>query len=239
LAALRWAIKLKRAGKITRLIAGPNLVVAPDEFNSLIGAPEIDLYLVPGEWVRNWLLSINPNLEKRLVIWAAGVKDTAEISDGKNKSVLIYKKTAPAEVLNWTEEIIKQKGLKYQKINYGAFQQTEYFSLLLKSSVLIYLQVSESQGIALTEAWARNVPTLVWNNNDFKYKNYFWQAEKLAAPYLSAESGAFFKNEFELSQLLDKIAKGEIKFSPRDYYLNNFTDRICAQKFLDIIKFIK
>ena len=159
--ALRWAIKLKRAGKITRLIAGPNIVVTPDELNYLISAPEIDLYLTPSEWVRNWWLSINPNLKKRLVVWAAGVKDFPEEKPAEKNLILIYKKSVPPELFSKIINILKGKSLNYRVIVYGKFKQAEYFSLLAQSFVMVYLQELESQGISLLEAWSRNVPTLV------------------------------------------------------------------------------
>lgn len=96
------------------------------------------------------------------------------------------------------------------------------------------MQESESQGIALVEAWAKNVPTFVLDNKIYKYKNYSWIDEKIAAPYLTAACGAFFKDVNGLSELLDSLSMSN-NYEPRNYYLSNFTDRICAEKFIQII----
>lgn len=237
--ALYWAIELKKNKKISRLIAGPNIVVTPDESNSLVAAPEIDLYLNPSNWTRNWWLSIRPALAPRLAIWAAGIKDAIISDNGNRDTVIVYKKNVPEDVYQKTLQLLDEKAIKYRVINYGQFKQEEYFELLSRSYALIYLQELESQGIALLEAWCRNVPTLVWNSNSFKYKNYTWTDQKISAPYLSDESGSFFANYEELSLLLDSILDKNKLYSPRNYYLNNFTDEICASNFLKTIKYEK
>lgn len=233
MAALQWATELKRKGKIGKLIAGPNLVVAPDEFNSLVCSSEIDKYLLPSEWVKNWWLSLNPELATRLEVWAAGVKEVS-ISNKTKDSVLVYKKNINTEIFQAVINKLREKGIKYIVVNYGQFRREDYFSLLDNCYALIYLQESESQGIALVEAWAKNVPTFVLDNKIYKYKNYSWIDEKIAAPYLTAACGAFFKDVNGLSELLDSLSMSN-NYEPRNYYLSNFTDRICAEKFIQII----
>lgn len=236
--ALLWAINLKKTGKIYKLIAGPNIVVTPDEYDSLITANEIDLYILPSDWNRNWWLSIKPNLAKKLVIWAAGVKDLDFFDNTNKENVLVYRKNVSEDIFKKVINVLEKKKIKYSIINYGKFKQADYFLLLKKTSCLIYLQESESQGIALIEAWANNVPTFIWNNEVLKYKNYFWSDSKISAPYLNNQCGLFFKNEKELSVILDNFFNKKNKFYPRDYYLSNFTDKICAQKFLELINLV-
>jgi hypothetical protein len=48
----------------------------------------------------------------------------------------------------------------------------------------IYLQTTETQGMALQEARMMNVPTFVWNRGYFKNKYLFWADSKISAPYL-------------------------------------------------------
>ncbi len=235
LSALRWAVKLKKQGKINKLIAGPNLVVTPDEYSSLIASPEIDLYLTPSNWNRNWWLSIKPELANRLVVWPAGAEDRGATKEEAKKIVLVYKKTVPENLFAEAIEKLKANKLNYQVINYGEFKQSEYFSLLAQSQIIIYLQESESQGIALLEAWSRNIPTFVWNKGVLEYKNYIWPEAKISSPYLEKECGAFFKNSTELAELLTDFINKKLVFSPREYYLENFTDKICAANFFKLI----
>src|SRR5690349_22581703 len=48
--ALREALRQKRAGKIHRLLAGPNLVITPTDAEKILLDPLIDYVVVPSAW---------------------------------------------------------------------------------------------------------------------------------------------------------------------------------------------
>ncbi len=49
---LKKAIRLKQAGKVKKILAGPNLVTRADEHEGIIGSDLVDLCLVPSDWVK-------------------------------------------------------------------------------------------------------------------------------------------------------------------------------------------
>src|SRR5437588_11108449 len=69
LRALEQAIRWKDAGRIRRLLAGPNLVVLPSDNPDLITAPAIDLYLVNSDWTYQAYGADAPMLKGRLAVW--------------------------------------------------------------------------------------------------------------------------------------------------------------------------
>ena len=73
--ALPWAIQAKKNGKITKLVAGPNLVVLPVDHDSIITDSVIDVVVTPSEWVSNLYKLFAPDLSDRIVEWASGVDD--------------------------------------------------------------------------------------------------------------------------------------------------------------------
>src|SRR5262249_8827441 len=101
-----------------------------------------------------------------------------------------------------------------------------------------FLSSSESQGLALLEAWMANVPTLVWNVGEVGVKGYKIKDDKLAAPYLSQSSGIFFKGHADFSEKLEFFLNNITNFQPRKYAMENFTDKIAAEKFLNIVNSI-
>lgn len=235
--ALRWAICLKNKKKIKRVIAGPNLVVMPDNFSHLVLSPEIDIILVPSDWVKELWLSNAPELSGRVFVWAAGVDDFGlNETQGGERKPLLYIKNIPDEVIIGVESILREENIDYDIIRYGEFIRQEYLDKLDRTNFMIYLQNSESQGISLLEAWGKGVPTLVWSCGYFEYDSKKFYAKNIAAPYLNDESGRFFATPNELKDLLKLIKSGGIKFYPREYYINNFTNKICAEKFLKIIQ---
>ncbi len=239
LAALRWTIRLKRAGKIKRLIAGPNLVVAPVDYDQIAFSQEIDIYLVPSQWIFDFYASFgNKEFNKKMRIWPAGVSLPAQ-SLNKRDTILVYKKNVSDDIFNSVINELEKRGFAYEVLRYGHHQRKTYLDLLNRSRALIYLQLVESQGVALLEAWAHNVPSLVFDNQ----KYYFEHINKtvygnVSAPYLNSQCGMFFQID-NFAASLDTFLANLATYSPRTYVEENFIDRICAEKFLQIIKSIK
>jgi hypothetical protein len=183
------------------------------------------------------MVSIKPSLENRIKIWPAGVTiPKEETTSNKNIDVLIYHKNTPGDnLLEIITAYLKGEGLVLQTIRYGEFKQSDYFEKLNNTKMLLYLSNSESQGLALQEAWARNVPTLVYNRGYFKYKKYTtFTDEKISAPYLSDQTGLFF-NKDNFKEKFHQFWNSLETFTPRKFTSENLSDKVCAQKFLDII----
>jgi hypothetical protein len=241
--ALIYAVEQKKIGKIDRLIAGPNVITVPSEVNGLIASPEVDVCLVPSSWVKDLYIAVSPELTDRLIVWPAGVDADfwkSEISDQKtgdvDKRYLLYVKGHEGKRL--VSAYIKEFdriGISYDIITYGQYTTSQYKHLLSKSKLMIVLGGTESQGIALAEAWSMNVPTFIRSVNSWKSPSgFFYDAE--AAPYLSSETGAYFSDLPELLALLMAINSAELKYSPRAWVLNHMTDRVCAQALTEQIQ---
>ena len=105
-----------------------------------------------------------------------------------------------------------------------------------ETKFLIYLQESESQGMALQEAWAHNVPTLVWNSITTSPLTGSKTYEKVAAPYLTDESGEFFKDFEEFKNKLQKFIEKLNYFRPAEYCKNNLSIEKSAEIYVNIIE---
>lgn len=232
--ALRFAINLKKNGKIKKLIAGPTLVVTPDDHNGIIKDKNIDVYLVPSEWTKIFYKSFGPDdFSQKIQIWAAGVNLPPELTRGKN-FCLVYKKNVGDTLFKKVTDELRKRNIETKIIYYGKYKKEYYFDLLEKSAFTIYLQEVESQGLALLEAWARNIPTLVFNSGSYTFKAINKTVSgNISAPYLTDSCGVFF-NADNFNDKLDYFLTNLNNFQPRSYVEKNFTDKICAQKFLNI-----
>ncbi len=231
--ALKWAINFKK--ETQKLVAGPNLVIFPTDENEVLCGKNIDIILQPSAWTKDLMSSIKPELEKKIKIWPAGVFVPNKTNIIKDINVLIYtKNNSKKELLEKIKNKLKEDNKKVETIDYGTFKQKEYFDLLERSEMMIYIANSESQGLALQEAWARNIPTLVFDKEKFEHNGKTFKYEKISAPYLNEESGMFFKeNDFieKYNEFISKINS----FKPKEYVINNLSDKVCTQKFLEII----
>lgn len=234
--ALRWAIKEKKAGKFKKLVAGPNLVVGPDDYNGIIKTPEIDLILQPSDWVRDFYLSISPFLSDKVKVWPAGVALPDDLNTDARKGALVYfKSCSDHALLNRVLKELENSSVKTEVITYGHFKQKDYYRLLAGVKFMVYISESESQGLALQEAWARNVPTLVWNGGSCRFKHYQWQDPAISAPYLNERTGHFF-SDFDVFKMRLKIFMDELNsFTARDYVRENLFDKKCAENFIKLI----
>jgi hypothetical protein len=236
LAALKWVIKNKKTKGIKKLVSGPNMVVGPNDAGGILNASEIDLILQPSQWVKDFYVSINPLLREKIQVWPSGVEMPKNKSfRKKTKLIIYYKSCSDDRLLNCIIEELKKKSLEYILINYGKFKQVQYYQFLEEAVGMIYISQSESQGIALQEAWARNVPTLVWNGQVFSSGQYAWQDMHISAPYLSPETGLFFKGREDFGNTLALFLENIPKFLPKKYVEDNLSDYRSAEKFLSLI----
>ncbi len=232
---LQWALKLKRKGKIARLIAGPAISVVPEDHNSILKNPLIDTIVFPGQWTKDFFSSIDPYFKNKIEVWPAGVRSDVPASNRKNGHGIIYCKSVTPEIRETVARELEAKKINHTIFEYGNFRQSDYFSALEKADWMIYLSPSESQGIALQEAWIRDVPTLVWNPGVWKYQKYSWKDSLISSPYLSPESGMTFTTAVDFKPDFKKFLQQLPKFTPRIYCMKNLTDIRSAQRFLEII----
>ena len=233
--ALKWAIKNKINNKFRKLITGPNLVVTPNDYDGIINSSEIDFILQPSTWVKDFYISVSPVLSEKIGVWPAGVVVPPVVVDQIKRRVLIFIKN---QLTNKQLNIVKDAlgGLPHKFIFYGKFNQKEYFEELSDSQAMLYFSFSESQGLALQEAWARNVPTLVWDRGLWEYQGYSWRANKISCPYLNDRCGLAFSNFNDLPIILKEFLGQINQYTPRDYVASELSDKKSAEILVNIIR---
>jgi hypothetical protein len=236
--ALRRAIGWKRAGRIARLLAGPNLVVTAGDHDALVAAPEIDLYVVPARWTLDHHVAGAPTLAGRIAIWPAGVDAEAfrPPAGPRPRRALVYRKdlagqeNASDALVGEVEAVLAADGWEVARIAYGDHTRHDFRRRLGEASLLVFLSPTESQGIALHEAWAMDVPTLVWDHGVAVLGGE--RIKTSSAPTLTPRTGAFFTGADELRERLAAMEAGTLHFDPRGWTEEHGTDAKAAEAFL-------
>lgn len=243
LEALKQAIRLKQQGYIKKLLAGPNLVILPSDASELIGAPQIDLSIVNSVWTRDMYASNLPVIAPRLTIWPAGIDETfwKPQKNTKEKLLLFYYKTGPKTLYEHTKKISEQAGFTIKEISYGSYTKEHYRSLLDQAQALVIFSESESQGLALFEAWSMNVPTFVWNQGYSLVGKHTKTFPTSAAPYLSEQTGTMFQTEADFINVIhafQSMGQGNQRYPyhPRLWILNHGTDTHAAEHLMELLK---
>ncbi len=235
LKALKWAIEAKKAGKIKKIIAGPNIVILPADGGEIMKDAAVDVIVLPSRWPKDFWISLAPELENKIRVWPAGV-ETPALAGRARSGCLVYKKRTDEKMFSEITKDLEAANINYKILSYGRYKREDYFRSLEESEFMIFLSESESQGLALCEAWMRDVPVLAWSRGYWRWKNYEWRDEKVGAPYLTDEAGMFFKDAADFKEklpvFLEKIKSGE--FRPRQYAIENFSDKTAAKEYLEI-----
>jgi hypothetical protein len=237
--ALAAAIAWRRGSPCRRLVAGPNLTILPSDAPTLMTAPEIDLCLVPSDWVRDIYERDAPSLAGRIAVWPAGVDAAfwapAAQGFGMRRRALLYRKDLPRqrnasdELISGARTALEGAGFEVTLAVYGTFEQWDYRAMLRNVDVVVFFSATESQCLALVEAWAADVPTLVWSCGRFDYRGRSFESS--SAPYLAPANGRWFSDVGGLAALLADWADLRADMSPRNWVLENMTDEHCARAY--------
>ena len=236
--ALAQALVLKQQGKIKKIAAGPNLVKLPKDQGNILADPGIDYCLVPSQIVAAAYCALSPVLAQKTVVWYAGVNQEywqpQKLEAPPGQQILLYVKNASNKLVAEVSALVLQLGFQAKIVVYGKYSPDDFRQSLGQSAAAIFLSERESQGIALTESWAMNVPTLVWDPQ--LRHELLPELPTSPAPYLTKATGLFWKNTNELKQLLVSLPELLPSFSPRAWVLQHMTDRIAAQNLLNLLQ---
>lgn len=235
---LELCIKKKKEGKIKFIAAGPNLVVLPNEHNSILSSEFIDIVITPSKWVSQFYINVEPKLSTKIYEWYSGIDHNYWIDKKKKRRFITFylKYSAgpiPKNILDYIN-FVKALGYLPKIVEYSKYNGRKYKKILNESILVVYFSNHESQGLATAEAWSCNTPTLIWNNqetqiNDFKIKSS-------CCPYLTKECGDFFNDLDEFKEIFNKSLSNYSKFKPRQWIINNMTFKLSVKKLDNLIK---
>lgn len=197
----------------------------------------VDVALYAAQWVADICIqkAKKQNLHK-IKVWPSGVllATPALLHKKPTNSCIVYFKRLPVneELLRMLDEL----AIHYHIMNYGKYNFDIWKETLKTCDFAIFYQdYHETQGLALAEAWANNVPTFVKT----KVKNSL----EGTAPYLCAENGEYFVDLDELKKILLDYKKDPekflSKFSPYKYVVENMSDTKTVENLLQLFEEIK
>lgn len=237
--ALSQAIDWKKTGRIKKLLAGPNLVISPLDQKEIITSPYIDRYLVNSEWVKKAYIEDAPDMMRNIAIWPSGVDSNywnrSKKAKKHNRDVLVYWKTESEQFCIDVENILKKYSWRPVRIRYGQYNFGMFKQMLENSVFSVFISKSESQGIALLEAWSMDIPTFVWNSKEPLIINNRLYSEYSACPYLTPDTGLKWRNLEEFEILLHQMPQKLASFHPREWVLKNMSDTVSVKILLSII----
>ncbi|MEI8248964.1 MAG: hypothetical protein WCG07_00500 [Candidatus Taylorbacteria bacterium] len=229
-----------------KALAGPNIYVLPRHIPKDIDLSSI-VYIQPTEWITTFWKRLGFSACP-IDVWPSAIDTdtfTARTQPEKG-SVLIYHKQRSIEELDFVVNIFKKKNIPYQIIRYGSYEQKEYIDALKNTTYICWLGRHETQGIALEEALAMNVPALVWDVHALghwlprKKDQDLYTAEELIYPdvtsaeYFDERCGIKTKDKDAIERSIDTMESNWRTYTPRDYIVENLNPEKQARALINL-----
>ena len=204
------------------LLLGPNVefqeldtVLLENKFYTVV-------FLVPSAWVVPVLAQRLDIAESKIMVWPSGIDTKIWNPNNSNPSqALVYLKGDRDQRFSDVIEYLKRASIDFTVIQYGEYSQRVFRKELSKSKFAIWIGGTESQGIALMESWAMNVPTFVFRRSSYFDPITKQKFQASSSPYLNELVGQFSSSEDFKSSDMDKFMRDLEFFRPREYIINN------------------
>jgi hypothetical protein len=232
--ALRWAIEQKRRRRFRRLVAGPFICNFPTEADSVVRQAHIDCLVFASEWPRRMFQHFAPDLPGSAV-WFAGI-DVGRWTPGTNRDrALVYDKAKDLGLLEAVTSELHKRSIEFEVIAWGQYRQEAYLEVLRRSAFCVFLSRTETQGLAMFEAWSCDVPTMHWNPGEWIYREHRYSGAS-SCPYLTPVCGMDFRTPADFAKVLDGFLARRSGFRPREFVLNGYTWDHSIARLLEIVR---
>ena len=217
-------------------------------FEDITGVtPEVGFFIAPSQWVadrfrgerlpvRVLVSGVNESFFKPSIL---GKNDSSSYKVKPGKKIVLYLKPPISHGHHLYESLTSSLALNGWQVSvvvYGEYSQELWRDALDQSVAAVFMTGTESQGIALAEAWAMDVPTFVYEHSPLKPLFVFerWFPLASEAPYVNYMNGARWGTVHNLLNLLNNLPT--LPWAPREYVLNTMTDRISVLNTLKAIQ---
>jgi hypothetical protein len=210
-------------------------------------SPEVGFFIVPSPWVadrfrrqrvpiRVLVSGVDQKFFKPSVIGKNG-STSYKVKPGKN--IVLYLKQPINHAHPMVESVtttLDSHGWQVSVILYGEYSLELWKDALDRSVAAVFMTGTESQSIALAEAWAFDIPTFVYEVSPLHPLFVFgrWWPHSNEGPYINYMNGARWSTVDGLLNLLNDMPSHP--WAPREYVLNTMTDEISVLNVLRAIQ---
>ena len=155
-----------------------------------------------------------------------------KLIDNYQFDCLIYFKNRELKSLNEIISFLKNKNIRYKVLKYGDYKNKQLVKYALKSKFGLILGSTESQGIAINELMATNLPLFVIDKNINNYENL--KLYGTTVPYWSSECGEKILDLNDFKMNFQRFLKN---YESNTYKPNNLiNEKLSFEKFIENIQ---
>ena len=235
----------------SKILFGPHFWVFPNPSDALFtrATPEHAkrcVYLCLSDWNKVVHTEFIP--ESRQIIPLVAIPFGLDVMSKPKQTLeldcIIYFKARHPALLDQCKAFVSSKGLRYKVYQYGSYTREEYLDTLTKTKFAIWIGSHESQGFGLEECLATGTPIYLWDvvsmkeewyRGRFTYQGHSERLLATTAPYWSDACGLKVYSQAEFEGRFDEFCSMLSTYAPAEYISKTLTDRVCFQRFLDVL----
>ncbi len=215
------------------LLFGPSIYNHPIDDEHLPYRHAVRQVLVPSPWVQRMFSKVWPGI---VTAWPVGIDTerwTPAPAAQKDVDVLIYDKIFKGRdqiertLLNPLLEELRRRGLVVARLRYGSYFERQLLALSRRARSMIYLSRHETQGIALQQMLACDVPIFAFDpGGDWQSLEYLLRGVRFgpvtSVPYWDERCGVRFTGPPDMLGAFDTFWRGVERnaFAPRQMVLD-------------------
>lgn len=224
-----------------RVLYGPHFSILPDgKYFALPANDSRLLYIQPSQWVVNVWRDLGANgIPLFPAPFPVDIEAFQPIPTHRSK-VFVYLKNRPHQETSQAIQLLHQQGFQPIIIDYEkGYNGAEYKQLLNEAIFGVWVGRVESQGFALEEALAMDVPLLVWSvvrmdqlqGIQHSYQHIHTKVD--TAPYWDDRCGVLITQATELEQGLQRLLIGiqRQQFHPRRFIEETLSPKAVYENF--------
>tara|TARA_Y100000992_G_scaffold289857_1_gene244829 strand:+ start:132 stop:1037 length:906 start_codon:yes stop_codon:yes gene_type:complete len=226
-----------------KFIFGPHFSVFPEENDmKKISYPNA-VYLQPSLWsVECWKkYPCTKNINFQIMPFGVDCKmykNVRNIND--RKKIFIYFKSRRQEELAFVTNYLTLNQIEYIIFYHGLeYEETDYLKFLQQDAKFgIWIGRHESQGFALEEAMAANVPLLVWDvvSMNQEVGQSYPNIQATCVPYWDARCGEKIDHVNDFCKMIEIFISKLALYEPRKYIIENVSMESCELKMKNFLR---
>ena len=189
--------------------------------------------ITPSQWVKDLYVNKFGYPEDKISVWPVGIT-LPEYERKKEYGCLVYYKRRDQAELSKVRELLSDRHIPYNVMEYGNYSQNALEILAPESDFCFVLNGTESQGIAIQEIMSYNTPMFVWDIESWEDQGPEWSVPATSIPYWSDECGERFVNVDDMDVTFDKFYSRIGEYNPRKYVEDNLSYKKSVEKLLEI-----
>jgi hypothetical protein len=155
------------------------------------------------------------------------------------RDCLIYVKRRKHHEVERVKSICETLKISYSVITYGSYKEEDLIHLSNTSRFGILLDCHESQGFAVQELMALNLPLVVWDAVDMFVEGYheYRGRYKLKSTSVTSwdESCGVIVDETSVESGIRHMVEHYRDYAPRDFVVRELSPAACMQRWVDLL----